>query len=398
MTNSLLVKITLILGVAALLISPTQWAVQLPGNIHLAPADPLLGLAFAGLLLHAFRHRKWYILKPPPVLLLLFLFWTLISLAAAENRMAALKEFIQYSEYFLAGFILFRSFPEMRFDRRHLFYVLAGMTSFAILAALIQYFIPAIPNTGVSGGYGNQNVYGGFLSLMLPVLYGAVLDNQHRRIIRGGFCLIITAGLVTILNGGTCIAVVAGFGLVSLGKSQRAFVAFAVVVILLTIFVYPRLPRHNPQAWYETIALYENTGEPAQRYPEWQAATNMALDNPLFGVGAGHYQRHIGSYYGIVPNRPEASPPDSQNLYLVLAASIGFPGMLFFIGALGWFMATALSTNRDPGFAGTAMGLAGGLFAFALNALWAPLLVRGIGLMLTAVMVLSVLYKQKTDK
>lgn len=398
MKNNLLARITLILGLTAVVISPTQWALQLPGNIHLAPADPLLGLAFAGLLLHAFRHRKWYLLKPPPALLLLFLLWTLISLANADNRLGALKEFIQYSEYFIAGFMIIRSFPEMRLDRRHLFYVLAGVASLVILAALIQYFMPAIPHTGISAGYGNQNVYGGFLSLMLPLLYGAILDKEHRRIIRACLCLVVATGLITILNGGTFIAVVAGFGLVSLSKSQRAFVVFAVAAILLTIFVYPRLPRHNPQGWYETIALYENTGKPAQRYPEWQAAANMAIDNPLLGVGAGNYQRHIGSYYGIVPNRPEASPPDSQNLYLVLAASIGFPSMLFFISALGWFIAQTLSTNRNHAFAGTAVGLAGGLFAFAINALWAPLLVRGIGLMLTAVMVLSVLYKQKTDE
>jgi ABC-type uncharacterized transport system permease subunit len=53
-----------------------------------------------------------------------------------------------------------------------------------------------------------------------------------------------------------------------------------------------------------------------------------------------------------------------------------------------WFWARAAAcafAARDPWLRGAAAGLAGSVLAFAVNSVWSPLLVRGIGVPLAVV-------------
>jgi len=380
-------------GVAALVLSPTQWALRLPGDIHLSPADPLIWLAFILLVISASWQRNRALLRPPPLLLIVFILLTFLSLLAAENKLAAIKEFIQYTEYFAAGFVVFRGMTANGFSMRRFAMLFSAAATVVIFCGLFQYFTPSVPNFEVRGTFGNHNVYGGFLALTLPLLYGACLEKDFRRPVRTWLAITIAAGTITVLSGGAWVAILTAFGVVSVLKSQRAFLVFAATAVLLMAWVLPALPRTNPEVWLDSTAFYESDGAAAQRYPEWQAATGMAIEHPLLGVGAGNYQRRIGMFYGIIPNRPESSVPDSQNLYLVLASSLGFPAMLAFAGALIFFLRAAAegalkNTKQEKGIAA---GLVGSMVGFGVSSIWSPLLVRGIGLPLTALMVLAIL-------
>ena len=399
-------KAALWLGVAALVVSPTQWAIRLPGDIHVAPADPLVWLALGCLGLSVLLSRRWELLRPPPLLLVGFVILALISGAGATSKGAALKEFIQYAEYFGAGFVVFRCLPELGLSvRRTVDFFLVAASAVIVIAA-IQYFMPAesIADFHVRGTFGNHNVYGGFLALVLPLFYGlAVTEQNWAR--RAWYGIAVLAGLIGVLAGGTWVALLAGFGAISAVRGPRLFLGFAATAMILMVWVFPHLPRNNPDAWFESIAFYDTAGEPTERYPEWQAAAAMAIKNPWGGVGAGNYQNHINEYYQvdrIILNRPEASEPDSQNLYLVLAASLGFPALLFFAGALAWFTQRSgkLRNEKDEECAssipGLGIGLLGAFSAFAVNGIWAPLLVRGIGLPLVFFMVLTVLPRKAT--
>jgi hypothetical protein len=118
----------------------------------------------------------------------------------------------------------------------------------------------------------------------------------------------------------------------------------------------------------------------------------MTLTHPWTGVGLGNYQKHIGQYYAQVPRRTGPAEPDTQNLYLVLASSLGLPGLLAFLAVLAYAASAALR-----GAAGAApedrrwqaWGVAGALGAFAITAVWHPLLVRGIGLPLVFLLALA---------
>jgi O-antigen ligase len=164
-------------------------------------------------------------------------------------------------------------------------------------------------------------------------------------------------------------------------RGARWFVPVAAALVLWQALALRCLPRENDLRHFESVALYDESGAPTRRYPEWQAAASMILTNPWLGVGPGSYQRQVGPYYERVPNATGPAEPDIQNLYLVLAASCGLPALLAFLAMLSTAAGAAVGARRA--------GVAGALAAFALAAVWHPLLVRGIGLPLAFLLALA---------
>jgi len=176
-------------------------------------------------------------------------------------------------------------------------------------------------------------------------------------------------------------------------RGVRVFLPIAAVSLVLWLFVVPELPRENAVALQESIQLYDADNAVALRYTEWQAATYMIEENPLLGVGTGGYQDHINIYYGMLPNPGGIKmAADTQNLYLVIGSSIGLPGLICFAGMLIWAMLSALRRHAAAASImekGAAAGAFGGLLAFAINAVWSPLLVRGLGIPLVFLFALA---------
>ena len=142
----------------------------------------------------------------------------------------------------------------------------------------------------------------------------------------------------------------------------------------------------------DSIAIYDSDGEPTRRYPEWDAAGLASVTFPFVGVGTGQYQNHIGQFYS-GPDATGPSEPDTQNLFLVLLVSMGLPALMLFIGTLLEGVRGGLRGYIAGGSAlqrGIGLGATGALFAFGINAIWAPLLVRGIGIPLVCVLMLAV--------
>ncbi|MEQ8819157.1 MAG: O-antigen ligase family protein [Sumerlaeia bacterium] len=114
-----------------------------------------------------------------------------------------------------------------------------------------------------------------------------------------------------------------------------------------------------------------------QRLAEWIAAVRMAADRPLLGVGLGNYQANIGRYYSPMP-KLNTSDPDTQNGWLVVLSSIGFPAtallaILVVAGACAG--AREIEESAAPE-AATAGGL--GLLGLAAGGFWAPFFQTGL--------------------
>jgi O-antigen ligase len=113
-----------------------------------------------------------------------------------------------------------------------------------------------------------------------------------------------------------------------------------------------------------------------QRLLEWQAASNALAGNPFLGVGLGNYQSEIGYYYRSLP-KLNTMEPDSQNGYLITAATIGIVGLAtFFWVLLHFFKSVIRSLNivGAPFLKGLTLGLLGGLVGFSLNNLFSPVI------------------------
>lgn len=382
-----------------LAVAPTQWSLPLPGKFHLTLSDLLLLAAVPVGLVAGLRLRHLSFAH------LLFLGFAALSALFAPDSRAAVKELIQLALYFGAGTLLAGSALKFSGQRGLLMaiWTVLGVGALIVGLALWQYWRgPFDDPLTVRGSFGNRNVLGGYLALLLPLAFGLMLWTRSIAL-RLGLGLLVLGGLSVCLSGAALLAITLAL-LALAARRGAAWLAGAGLVLMLGFtLLMPLMPRANDAEAFNSMALYDAAGQPNRRYPEWQAATVMALERPWIGMGLGCYQKQIGPFYGVVPNATGPAEPDIQNLYLVLAASAGIPACMAFLLMLWGGMCDAAGRNVKPRNAraealpGLDAGIAGALGAFALTAVWHPLLVRGIGLPL-ALLLAAARYRKTIDE
>ncbi len=392
-----IVEIALLVIVVA---SPTQHAVEIAEKTYLCLVDPLVWLVCGLWFLDTLLARKLASVQIPPLHAILFVLLALLSVTRAVHRMSAFKDVFQFAEYFIAAYLLFASAMDRPAASRRVLFAFLG-TGMAIIAlSALHYFDAGRDAFAVKGTFGNANVLGGYLSLVLPVFL-ALLLHAKAWWIRGVSAFAVLLGLMVCVSGGTLIAVLIALLFVAATRGRMAFVAVATVLVVLLAFVSPRLPRDTVETARLSICLFDDENAVSTRYTEWQAAGIMVLENPLLGVGAGNYQGNVGQYYGMLPDASgEKSESDSQNLYLVLAASLGLPALACFAGLLATSATTAIRAyfrSTDALRKGALLGIAGAVLAFAVNSVWSPLLVRGIGIPLVILLSLAHVMAREVD-
>ena len=422
---------TVFLALAALA-GATQLAVEPIHGLHIAPSDPLLLVSAGFFFLETAARREWRRFLAIPWTAAAFLAWMALASVMAADKMEAAKEFIQAALYFGVALGLFRDVlsRDPRRARVAAVAILFATGAIALALAFRQYFDadgstanPALlyfneyesslpdgalafdswfGHLNVRGTFGNRNVFGGFLTLLVPMAFAFALEAPKAWMKAAGALLALAACLVN-LSGASMLAIFAVAVLQAAAKKRRAaFPALAAVAtiaaaVALAVVVLPSMPRENTWELVRSVEPYDpDTGLPTRRYPEWQAATEMALDAPWFGVGPGAYQRNIGQYFGVVPRATGPAEPDIQNLYLVLASTAGIPAAMLFLLMLARAGGAALAATRAGGESAPsrfdraiALGCSGALAAFAIAALWSPLLVRGIGVPLAMILALA---------
>ena len=367
---------------AVVVMAPTQWSFEVAPKIYVSPVDPLLWLVCAVWLIELVRARQLRSLFRIPLVSVLFLLAAAASTLKAVDRVGAAKELFQFVEYLVAAYLLFSVELEREGRLARVTWTALGAATAIVLVGLAQYLDPATAAFGVRGTFGNRNVFGGYLCLMLPLAYGLLLydRNRVRQIWLG---LLIVAGLSLTLAGGALVGMLVALTLLSVVRGRVVFIGFAVLLVAALLSASVILPRENGPILGESVRLHGQDNVVARRYTEWQAAAAMMRDNAVLGVGAGNYQNNIGSYYGILPSPVGVAESDSQNLYLVIGGSMGWPGLIGLVGLFSLFAARAARhflLGRSPIERGIALGVLGGLVAFSISAVWSPLLVRGLGI------------------
>ncbi len=389
-----------------LLVAPTQWSLEVGSKLHLTLADILLALGALLFLSGGWRREMGQRLILPSPFAIFFVFWGAVSITVAADRPAAVKDFFQWTLYFVVGWMLIGHIISETRTRRTALLAATVSAAIVLFLALIQVFNSQLADINVGGTFGNRNVLAGFAALALPFALAMVLDSDSPAI-KAAAAIAALLGLTVLLSGAAALAIAIAFIAMAAFRGRGALAAALLLIFIFMTLFHPRLPRraglrenwpdaeewHDP--WSDSIALHEETLELARRYPEWEVAWRLASDHPWRGVGAGNYQQAIseGSYRNIA-TRPGEPEPDTQNLYLVLAVSVGFPALLAFLAMLVEGMLSALkamsgNTRLRRVESSLALGTFGSLLAFAITAIWHPLLVRGIGIPLVAVLALA---------
>jgi len=398
----------------------------------IAVADVLCALVFLGWAFQQviLRRRAPASFPWPPMALWAWIAVGVLSLAKpvldAEGTLslgglkAGVIELAQIGLYFIAGYMLFTETFDTPAKRRRCVTVLLLAVSLVVLWGLKDYATVHVATAAwerahadestagdqsakpspmdVKAGFGNRNVYSAFLVMVIPLLVGFTLHDASiwRRVWGHAVCGV---GIVTMLGPphAWVLLGVLVWMLLRRGSQTARYVAPALTVF--TLLVVAVLPLNRAANITELSDIYER-GElfklelaqeqadaPAdlivkKRWIEWQPALLMITENLPLGVGAGSFQRSIGEaqYYGDVPNVKKAEP-DTNNLYLVVGASMGFAGLVCLLALLGtfWRWARALPTG-DAQERGLSAGLYGAMLGMMCANIFSSLFVRGCSL------------------
>lgn len=179
-----------------------------------------------------------------------------------------------------------------------------------------------------SGAFlGDGNDFALSVNIAIPLCLFLVFDatKAYRRVFYlAALLLLVLDVVVTQSRGGTVALVCVAFyyWLKSDRKLTMAMVAVVAVTMVLAV---------APGTYFERMSSVGDTeeGSAKGRIEAWKAGIAMAIDNPLLGVGAGHFAVMHGARY-----RNSADSPPNQtahSIYFLILGDLGLPGITLLI-------------------------------------------------------------------
>ena len=145
--------------------------------------------------------------------------------------------------------------------------------------------------------------------------------------------------VVTQSRGGTLalMSVAVYYWLKGTNKLRTAAIAGAAVVVVLLL---------APPTYWQRMKDITNSGEgsAAGRIEAWGGGWRMALDHPLFGVGAGRFSFAYGSEYRTSPNTPYQT---AHSIYFLNLGELGFPGLFVLVALIVYNLSANARLTRE---------------------------------------------------
>lgn len=210
----------------------------------------------------------------------------------------------------------------------------------------------------------NPNLLAGFLVVVMSLAVGLGLHMESMQgklllfalVFLLGICLVLTYSRGAWLS---LVAVTAVCGRLYNRKVLWVFLLIPVVALVCHDAVIERLVSiFNPTDTSSTLRL-----------ALWESTIAMILDNPLFGIGWGSYWM-VYPEYDFFLNNPAARIVHAHNMYLHIAAEIGIPGLLVFLGIIYCHTKKAidiLGQTRNQQVAGLMLGVIAAVVGLAVN-------------------------------
>jgi O-antigen ligase len=288
-----------------------------------------------------------------------FFLWALVTALfaiAPETAWPVLIERLKALVIFFVVVNVLRTPQQLRF------YVLLILVAFAIYPArgtLINYvtgntlFGRALWNKI----YSNPNDLGALTLLMLgSALAIATVKTQDVRVRRAAAAFVPVVLLIILLtqSRGVFLGLLVGFGPPLLAKLRKrssgtksVLAVLAVVAVLVPATSWHRLEsitnltqtigetHKSPSSTPGDTPLYLQVAKDSarDRFEILKTGLQIAATHPVLGVGIGGYREANARY------APLLGAHDAHNTYVSLAAEMGFPGLLLWLGLVGSVLA-----------------------------------------------------------
>ncbi len=234
--------------------------------------------------------------------------------------------------------------------------------------------------------------------LGLAVAIAAVSTKASLRLLAGACSLVFMAAIIATQSRGGLIGVVAVLSIVAsmVIRSRLAIIALTATTASIVAVLMGLGARVS--GGYDEISDQGLDASASQRLIAWKAALNMAVANPISGVGLGTFQQNFFYYADTWVGRAM----DTHSTWFKVLGEIGFFGFAcYFLMMATSFAAIykALKTTQCPTLKVHAIGslaAAGGFFA---TATFISSAVSGLafGVVGTSVLLLSVVRRNRGD-
>jgi O-antigen ligase len=336
----------------ALLLSAPLLAI--PDNGGWQGMRPLLiqAVAFGSLALLLARVRwsfeglRSFLTTGPNLALVLFLGWTALSFAitapvVGRGRSIALAELMRLA----SGVAIYFAVAYRCNSRHHLKVTVLLLLVGGVLASAAGMLSGGMSKSGlVTAAYGNKQLLGAFLVLLLPV--AVVFAQSGEKFSRPLFattaalrCLLATVGTVMLVatllltnNRSSWLGSVVGLLVVSVllfssrkrreaTARKRHWIASAVVALASVVLCLTLLGTESG-VLERAKTLTTPTQVPSfqQRLQLWSICEQMILDRPVMGLGVGSFPMKAGDYSWAIADRK-----DEQTVIASGAETIGVP-------------------------------------------------------------------------
>jgi len=392
----------------------------------------------------------------------------MLRMTATVDHARAAKQIVQLVIFFVCAYMMLADYLSRPQWRERLLAAFLVAVAVALLVGLVEYAGLRPPSaearqggalisaSALDGTFGfereaagaheqvgtasNRCVLGAWVTLVLPLLWAVFLFGRHAALRIGALVASLVAGLL-LLHAGLWVAALLAVLALSLGRGRVAFALTAVGALVFYGLVFTVAPQEHGRILldsvmlrsetdaFRTLPLYEINPELAasgqgadltqapyvpwqQKYAEWQPALVMAAHSPLFGVGLGNYQSHVGQFYTPREYIEYAMPKSAgvnlmetgaNPFYAVWLAETGFVGLLGFVWLMGSFLQRAARGAGKDAPQGSSARLAdamGGwrtlkraacaaLGAAAIGCLFTDYWVRGVGIAFVFVLALA---------
>jgi O-antigen ligase len=302
---------------------------------------------------------------------LAFLLWgfmTTLFAIAPEQAWPVLIELLKALVIFFVVVNVLRTPQQLRF------YILLILVAFLIYPGrgTLQNWATGYTLWGRAvwnGPYANSNDLAAITLLMLGLALAIATVKTQNVLVRRAAAALVPVTLVIILlaqSRGVFIGLLVGFGPPLLARLMKRPSRAAPMLVLLAV-IAALVPAASWHRLGSITNLTETVGEPdkegrarareskpdewasgsaRQRFEILKTGLNIAASHPVLGVGIGCYREANARY------APQLGERDAHNTYVRVAAEMGLPGLLLWLGLVGrcWFGCDvgARSSRRMP--------------------------------------------------
>jgi putative inorganic carbon (HCO3(-)) transporter len=138
-----------------------------------------------------------------------------------------------------------------------------------------------------------------------------------------GLAVLLLAAIATQSRGGT-LGISAVLVFLWLFSPRKAIGIVGVALAGVAVLIYA------PPQYFDrikTIGSYQEDGSAQGRIEAWKSSVNMALDNPVFGVGAGSFGVAFGTKYR-TPGAANMPWLTAHSSYFLVLGEMGLPGII----------------------------------------------------------------------